>query len=407
MISAARHSASIEGLAGFPVGAIVHAPVSRNIAERASPTPPRLGAVAEERAHATGLDGKAVRQLLQGAVLAGRDPLAILRDAAIDPSVYDQGQGAIDGRQLVRLIRQIQSSLNDVYLGFLPRGCGLALESERLMSFLRCTTFGEALRVSIRFTNAMSDDVGPGIFEQHGSGVQHICTYHTIPGVDGDMMVWIRFVWIYQFFSWLIGRPLRLRGLAVTAPRPVQENGFDRFALFGCPVEFNAPVNALSYDGNDLTARLVHSTITEYEEYYASEPDWFDVPGRGPSWRQRTQQALIEFQHAGFWSVPIELVAARLRTRARRLRHDLALEGESFQDMKTRLRGELATAYLLASDMPITQIGLILGFSEPGSFSRHFCAWAGMAPSTFRSEYIADAARVALATTMLLERRAS
>jgi len=356
---------------------------------------------------ADGLDGEAIRQLLEGAVLAGKDPLAILHDAGIDPLVYGNRQMAIDGRALVRLIRQTQSALNDIYLGFLPHRCRLALESERLMSFLRCTTFGEALRVSIRFTNAMSDDVGPGISEQHGSGLQHICTYHTIEGVDGDMLVWIRFVWIYQFFSWLIGRPLALRGLSVTGPRPVQENGFDRFALFGCPVEFNAPANTLSYDGNDLTARLLHNTITEYEEYYASAPDWFDVPGRGPSWRERTQQVLIEFQHAGFWSVPIELVAARLRTRPRRLRHDLALEGESFQDIKTRMRGELATAYLLASDVPITQIGLILGFSEPGSFSRHFCAWADMTPTAFRSEYISDAARVAQATTMLVERRAS
>lgn len=366
------------------------------------------GALADGMAQAAhGLDGEAVKGLLQGAVLKGRDPLAILREAGIDPLVYGNAHAAIDGRSLVRLVRRIQSSVDDVYLGFLAQGCRLALETERLLSFLHCATFGEALRVSIRFTDAMSTDVGPWIVEEHGSGLQHICKYHTIAGVDRDILVWIRFVWIYQFFSWLLGRPLALRGVSVSGSRPVQANGFDRWALFRCPVTFNAPVDALCYSWSDLTVRLVHSSITEYEEYYSGEPDWFDSPGHGLSWHEQTQQVLIDLQKAGMWSAPIEVVAARLRTRPRRLRHDLALEGESFQDIRTRLRGELASAYLLASDVPITAVGLALGFSEPGSFSRHFFAWAGMTPSAYRATYIADAAKVAAATALLNERRIS
>jgi AraC-like DNA-binding protein len=354
-----------------------------------------------------GLDGVAVKGLLEGAVLKGRDPLAILRDAAIDPLVYGNAHAAIDGPALVRLVRRIQIAVDDVYLGFLAHGCRMALETERLLSFLHCATFGEALRVSIRFTDAMSADVGPWIAEEHGAGLQHICKYHTIEGVDRNILVWIRFVWIYHFFSWLIGHPLALRGVFVRSSRPAQLNGFDRFALFHCPVTFDAPVDALCYSWSDLTVRLVHSSISEYEDYYSSEPDWFDSPGRGSSWHERTRQVLIDLQRAGMWSAPIEVVAARLRTRPRRLRHDLASEGESFQDIRTRLRGELAAAYLLASDTPITAIGTALGFSEPGSFSRHFFAWAGKSPSAYRAAHIADAAKVAAATALLNERRIS
>ena len=92
-------------------------------------------------------------------------------------------------------------------------------------------------------------------------------------------------------------------------------------------------------------------------------------------------------------------------TRPRRLRQDLALEGESFQDVRTRLRGEWATAYLLASDMPITEIGFVLGFSEPGSFTRHFCAWAGITPSVYRAQFLADPAKVAAVMAYVSERR--
>jgi len=352
-----------------------------------------------------GLDGDAVKALLQGAVLKGRDPLQIVRDADIDPSVYGNAQAAISGRSLVRLVRQIQMSVDDVYLGFLSQGCRLALENERLLSFLHCATFGEALRVSIRFTDAMSADVGPGIVEEHGAGLQHICKYHTISGVDRNVLVWIRFVWIYQFFSWLIGHPLALRGVLIQGPRPIQANGFDRFALFGCPIRFGAPVDALCYSWNDLSARLVHKSIAEYEEYYSGAPNWFESPRRGLSVREQTQKVLIELQRAGMWSAPIEVVAARLRTRPRRLRHALAHEGESFQDIRTRLRGELAGAYLLASDLPIAAIGVALGFSEPGSFSRQFVAWAGMTPSAYRASNTSDSAKMRSAMSLLAERR--
>jgi AraC-like DNA-binding protein len=228
-----------------------------------------------------------------------------------------------------------------------------------------------------------------------------------VPAVDRNILVWIRFVWIYHFFSWLIGRPLTLRGVCVQGPRPVQENGFDRFALFRCPVSYGAPIDALGYDRADLTARLVHTSIKDYDEYYSSEPDWFAASGPAPRWRERTQQVLIELQRAGLRSAPIEVVAARLRTRPRRLRADLANEGESFQDIRTRLRGELAGAYLLASDLPVASIAFKLGFSEPGSFSRHFIAWSGMPPSAYRARYISDPAKVLAATAMLDERRIS
>lgn len=352
-----------------------------------------------------GLDGIVVKGLLQGAVLKGHDPLLILQEASIDPFAYGNPEAAIDGPALVRLVRRIQFTLDDVYLGFLAQGIRLALETERLLSFLHCGSFGEALRVSIRFTDAMSADVGPGISEEHGAGLRHICKYLTVAGVDRNILVWIRFVWIYHFFSWLLGRPLALREIHVRGPRPVQLNGFDRFALFGCPVHFESPVDALSYDRNDLIARLAHGSIREYDEWYASEPDWLVSPGQGFSWRERTQQVLIDLQRAGLWSASIEVVAARLRTRPRRLRHDLALEGESFQDIRTRLRGELAGAYLLGSDMPVTSIGLALGFSEPGSFSRHFISWAGVAPSAYRARHASDAAKIAAATALLDERR--
>lgn len=351
-----------------------------------------------------GLDGLAVKNLLGGAVLKGHDPCKLIQAAGVDPTVYGDASAAIDGRAYFRLVQQIQIALDDAFIGFLAEGCRLALEKERTRSYLHCSTLGEALRVSIRFTQALSADIGPRLVEDDHFGVKHVCSYQTIAGLDRDIFVWFRFVWIYHLFSWLIGRPLKLRKVFVQGHRSTQINGFERFALFNAPVEFDAPFDALLYDRNDLHVNLVHGSLAEYEAYNAGIPDWFATPSGALTWRGRTEQALMASQRCGDWSAPIDDVAQRLRSNPRRLRRDLAREGESFQQIKMRLRGELAGALLLATDIPVTVIGYKLGFIEPGSFTRNFMSWSGMTPSEYRHRYQPDATRVAVATTLLGER---
>ncbi|WP_457831281.1 AraC family transcriptional regulator ligand-binding domain-containing protein, partial [Staphylococcus aureus] len=85
--------------------------------------------------------------LLGGAVSRGKDPRALLRQAGIDPAVYGNPAMAIDGRELFRLVRRAQVSLDDSFLGFFAERFRLALELERTLTYLHCETFGESIRV--------------------------------------------------------------------------------------------------------------------------------------------------------------------------------------------------------------------------------------------------------------------
>lgn len=353
------------------------------------------------------LDGSAVKLLLKGAELQGHDPIMVLKSAGIDEAVYDNVERSIDGRSLFSLVARIQELLDDAYIGFLADPCRMALEMERTRAYVKCDTLGEAVRVSIRFTQALSLDIGPQLIEDDAEGPRHVCIYHTVKGVDRDIFVWLRFIWIYHLFSWLIGRPLALRGVSVKAERPQQVNGFDRFDVFGCPIHYGSQEDSLWYDRHDLSAPLVHGALTEYLDYNAGCPDWLAPPSGGLTARMKTERAIIALHRTGDWTPSIEVVASRLRLQPRRLRRDLLREKENFQQIRTRLRGELAEAYLLATDVPLATVGYRIGFNEPSSFSRNFVAWAGMTPSDFRERYRGDSARVALATTRLTERAAS
>jgi AraC-like DNA-binding protein len=61
-----------------------------------------------------------------------------------------------------------------------------------------------------------------------------------------------------------------------------------------------------------------------------------------------------------------------------------ALFGETPLQCRTRARLKRARAMLLATDEPATQIGLALGFTDLGSFSRLFTRHFGVPPRAYR-----------------------
>jgi len=83
--------------------------------------------------------------------------------------------------------------------------------------------------------------------------------------------------------------------------------------------------------------------------------------------------------------IGLPAVAARLglaeATLYRRLRrHDLR-----YSDIVRDLRRALALALLRQRAMPLTEIALLLGYSELSAFTRAFQQWTGDAPSTYRA----------------------
>jgi AraC-like DNA-binding protein len=69
-----------------------------------------------------------------------------------------------------------------------------------------------------------------------------------------------------------------------------------------------------------------------------------------------------------------------------------ALFGQTPLQCRTRARLERARDALLATDESATQIGLALGFDNPGSFSRVFTRHAGLPPRAWRRTARPDAA---------------
>ena len=80
----------------------------------------------------------------------------------------------------------------------------------------------------------------------------------------------------------------------------------------------------------------------------------------------------------------IESVARSMGTSVRSLQRRLKYRGSSYQDVLDSIRREAAGQYLTSSGLSISEVGYLLGYSEPAAFHRAFKRWHGSTPHEFR-----------------------
>jgi AraC-like DNA-binding protein len=78
-------------------------------------------------------------------------------------------------------------------------------------------------------------------------------------------------------------------------------------------------------------------------------------------------------------------ISAQLGMSRRTLHRRLEARGLRFQQVLDETRCEFARQLLANTRLGVGEIGLIVGYSDPGVFTRGFARWAGMPPSEWRS----------------------
>jgi AraC-like DNA-binding protein len=96
----------------------------------------------------------------------------------------------------------------------------------------------------------------------------------------------------------------------------------------------------------------------------------------------RLQAVLVDLLPEG--NVTDDAVAAALHMSVRTMHRKLTEVGSNFRTELVELRRNLAEQYILDNSLTLTEISMLLGFSEPSAFSRAFRNWTGASPSEAR-----------------------
>lgn len=242
---------------------------------------------------------------------------------------------------------------------------------------LSCDSLGEAFMRFERFHRLVYDG-NPAVMSIHGDVVSLSWGIeHGLPGQLADETAIAAFATIVRR---LVNRKLEPTSINFVNPAPADTRVYEEF--FGCPVTFGGTLTCVTFPTAYLMLPIAHSdpglrTLLENQ----AEALLRALPS-GQVFQTELKAALARSLHEG--APTLEHVAQRLNMSPRTLQRRLAELDLSFQHLLDRTRAELARGYLLEGNLTLSEIALLLGYSEQSAFNRAFKRWTGLTPKSLR-----------------------
>ncbi len=167
-------------------------------------------------------------------------------------------------------------------------------------------------------------------------------------------------------------------------PRPSQWH--EHCKVFDAPVYFDQPFNSLVIPKRDLARTMPDSDpmlLTVMQDAIRRLNS--ATPQQNIVDRARSQVHLVLLKGEPV----LEEVAEKMGLSSWSLQRRLRDENLSFTALVDKVRCEMATHYLQQRQLPISEMALLLGYSEVSAFSRAFRRWFGISPRQWRQDELA------------------
>jgi len=187
------------------------------------------------------------------------------------------------------------------------------------------------------------------------------------------------------FFSKAIqvmtGKPLMPLGITMKRDRP--DRVPEAFSPYLPITTFNADEHSITFKSVDLSTPLISFNphmLASMEHYVESILDGLN---QSSTFAAEVERAiLINFPP---YLPGIEQLAARFYMSTRNFQRKLVEEGQSYRDLLNRIKTDFAKQQLQGGALSISEIGYLLGYTEPAAFIRFFKKQTGLTPKEFRT----------------------
>lgn len=242
---------------------------------------------------------------------------------------------------------------------------------------LSCDTLGEAVLRFSRYHRLVYDGNPIAMHMSADAVTISWGIEHGKPGQLADETAIAAFMTLARL---LVDEDLHPQSVKFVNARPADCRPYEQF--FRCPVSFNHAQTSvrfpIAYLGLPISNR--DPALKALLEGQA-EAQLRALPETDP-FNEALNQALIRALHDG--QPGIEAVAAKLALSSRTLQRRLSERGLNFQTLLDKTREELARRYLADPHLSLSEIALLLAFSEQSAFTRAFKRWTGESPKRFR-----------------------
>jgi AraC-like DNA-binding protein len=318
----------------------------------------------------------------------GIDPDPIIREAGLDPCLFDDGASIVSQAAVGRLLTLCVERTRCPHFGLLVgrRATLLSLGMVgRLMQ--HSETVGDALRVLVSNLSLQDPGTAPSLTVSGDTALFRFSVARpeaesTDQISDGGLAVTVNLLRALCGSGW--------NPMEVLVPRtaPADREPYRRH--FRAPVHFDQEVATLVLPARDLDRAvtgadpMLRAILADQIQQMKSSQGFKFLDDLRRLLRTRLTSNRCSAEDIA------DLLAMNRRTLSRRLKGS----GMSYRAIVSEIRFEIARQLLEDTEVPLGQIAAALGYSEASAFTRAFRRWSGEMPSAWRADRRPDIALI-------------
>ncbi|WP_431235927.1 AraC family transcriptional regulator [Mycolicibacterium psychrotolerans] len=310
----------------------------------------------------------------------GGDPVALLKQAGIDPGVVGDNDIFIPLSRVVAAIETAAKSTDTLDFGRrLALVQGIEILGPVGVAARTSGTVAEALRIFERFLAAYS----PGLLlqvcttddpERAFIDYQVLDTHIDVRPQTAELSLGV----ILRVLRFLLGDDYR--PLSVELPYEALTDVDEYWAYFGCRPLFSSARMGFTIRSADLQRplqrdQLAHDIIVQYLT---------TITAAEPSTTTSVRALVRQLLPSG--TVTLELIAEQLSLHPKALQRRLAAEATSFAAVIDGVRRERAERYLRDTGITLAHLARELGYAEHSVLTRSCHRWFGLGPAAYRKQ---------------------
>jgi len=312
----------------------------------------------------------------------GGDPEVYARQARLPVEALDTDELLVDDTAIAAVLELAAADLDCPDLGLLV---GEAQDFSMLgplwVAMQNSPTVGEALECLSRYMFVHAREVSFSLVDDP-DGARDVVGLRYALGAGKRLLPQaadMTLLFVHRAMTFLVGGSYGLRSVELPHDLLAERRRYQD--AFGAGIRFNRPEALLRVPTSFLSRPLVgDNTLRRLAVAFLSRQS----PESGPVTTGRVR-AVID-QSLGTRSIDLGDVARVLDVHPRTLQRQLAAEGESFASILDNVRRARARYYLTTTDIPLSQVGNLVGLAEQAVLSRCARRWWGRTPTAVRRE---------------------
>jgi AraC-like DNA-binding protein len=320
--------------------------------------------------------------------LKGLDCVELGARAGIDCTVVADPEGVMPTESFAQLLELAARQSGDDSFG-LKFGAQFPAGPLGIYSYLvvSASTLRDAVQASARFIRLITSAYGIEIDQQDSALFYN---WRFPPPLNAQTQ------FIDCLVALLVERIRQITGVLDWTPvsvefsHPAPKSLRDYVALFGSNITFGASLTRLGIDAATLDKPSVVHDPYLITALQAVAERMLGLPPERSGFVERAADQIVRSLPKG--EATESDVAAALGTSVRDLQREFAAACTTFTALRDEVRMETAKRLLAQTDLQLTEIAFMLGFSELSVFSRTAKMWFGIAPSAYRRQFKPGAA---------------